>query len=273
MKRSMARLFCVLLMLVLTPARGFGADSWDHWQGHDETSMKSVNHGLWEGILLNYIRPGTDGVHRFAYGQVTDTDQKALDKYLKTLSKVTITDYRNSEQMAYWINLHNALTVNLILAHYPIASIRKLRDRTADHQQTPWDQKLITVEGRQLSLNDIEKRILKPIWQDQRIQYALSCGAVGCPNLQPVPYSGDDLERQLSDVAIAYVNDERCMTIEDGELRVSSLYRWNIQDFGGSDQGIIHHLMAYAAPELAMSLQEFDRIQGDRFDWRLNDIE
>jgi len=71
---------------------------------------------------------------------------------------------------------------------------------------------------------------------------------------------------------MAYVNDERCIKLEDGELRVSSLYRWNIKDFGGSDQKIINHLMAYAAPELAMSLQKFDRIHGDGFDWRLNDV-
>ena len=79
------------------------------------------------------------------------------------------------------------------------------------------------------------------------------------------------LEQQLSDAAMAYVNDPRCITIDDGQLLVSSLYLWNIDDFGGSEQGIIHHLMAYAEPDLAMALQDFDRIQGDRFNWRLND--
>ena len=29
--------------------------------------------------------------------------------------------------------------------------------------------------------------------------------------------------------------------------------------------------MAYAEPELAMTLQKFERITDDRFDWRLND--
>lgn len=273
MKLSTTLIVCVLLILALTPVRGFGADSWVHWQGHDETSMKRIDHGLFEGFLLNYIRPGADGIHRFAYGRVTGNDRKKLEKYLEILSKVTVAQYRKSEQMAFWINLYNALTIDLILAHYPIASLRNLEDRTTGHRQGAWDQKLIIVEGRELSLNDIEKRILKPIWQDQRIQYALSCGAIGCPNLQPIPYFSDDMERQLSDAAMAYINDKRCITIEGGELRVSSLYRWNIKDFGGSDKDIIHHLMAYAAPALAMSLQKFDRISGDGFDWRLNDIE
>lgn len=262
---------CFLLLLTFAPAQGQHVGDWNHWQGHDETSMKRIDHSRWEGVLLNYIRPGADGIHRFAYGEVTASDQKALDGYLEALSRVIVTRHRKSEQMAFWINLYNALTVDLILAHYPIASITKLQGPAADQQLGPWDRKLIVVEDWPLSLNEIEKQILKPVWQDQRIHYALSCGAIGCPNLQPTPYSSNELERQLSDVAMAYVNDERCITLEDGELRVSSLYRWNIKDFGGSDQKIINHLMAYAAPELAMSLQKFDRIHGDGFDWRLND--
>ena len=277
LRKAAAKILPVILLVTLVTLdmasiKALAADMWDRWQAHDETSMKHIDHSAWETLLLNYLRPGGDGVHRFAYGKVKTNDREALDGYLRALSETDIAGYRRNEQMAYWINLYNALTIDLILDHYPIASIQKLHDPTSGRRQGPWDRKLVTVDGVSLSLNDIEKRILKPIWQDQRIQYALSCGAIGCPNLQPTPYSGSDLERQLSDVAMAYINDERCITIDGDKLRVSSLYRWNIQDFGGSDQSIIHHLMAYAAPDLAMSLQKFDRIHGDGFDWRLNDI-
>ncbi len=273
MKRLLTTFLSCLIAVAISSASADSSDSWDRWQAHDDSSMAHIDHSVWEAFLLNYIRPGADGIHRVAYGRVRPGDRAALDSYLHTLSTVKITDYHRNEQMAYWINLYNALTVDLILDHYPIASIRKLQDVTQGRRQNPWEQKLITVEGFALSLNDIEKRILKPIGQDQRLQYALSCGAVGCPNLQPVPYSGSSLDRQLSDVAMAYINDPRCINISGDELHVSSLYRWNIKDFGGSDQDIIHHLMAYAEPELAMLLQQFDRIHGDRFDWRLNDFD
>ncbi|MCC2665608.1 MAG: hypothetical protein K0S35_3530 [Geminicoccaceae bacterium] len=52
---------------------------------------------------------------------------------------------------------------------------------------------------------------------------------------------------------------------------MSSLYRWYQEDFGGSDRAVINHLMAYAEPDLAMTLQQFERIAGDHFAWRLND--
>ena len=261
----------LVLVLMLPPADALGLNQWDRLKAHDETSAMRVDHGRWEVLLLKFIRPGADGIHRIAYGLMRNGGHSALKEYLKGLSKIQITRYRRDEQMAFWINLYNALTVNLVLDHYPIPSLRKLEQQTAASDQGPWDRKLIIVEDVSLSLNDIEKHILKPIWKDIRIHYALSCGAIGCPNLQPVPYSGALLDQQLSEVAIAYVNDKRCIAIDKGKLRVSSLYRWNIQDFGGSDQGIIHHLMAYANPDLAMTLQKFDRIHGDRFDWRLND--
>jgi hypothetical protein len=135
----------------------------------------------------------------------------------------------------------------------------------------PWDEKRLEIEGAPVSLSDIEHRILRPIWRDPRILYALSCAAMGCPNLQPEPFRADRLERQLSQAAMAYINDPRCIQIDDRRLAVSSLYRWYQEDFGGTDLGVINHLMAYAEPRLAMVLQGFDRITGDGFNWRLND--
>lgn len=271
MKRHFIVSISLILVMTLSSASSLRADLWDQWQAHDETSMKQVDHSAWETLLLNFIRPGNDGVHRIAYGRMKTGGREALDDYLEGLSKIQITSYRRDEQMAFWINLYNALTVDLVLDHYPIPSLRKLEKQSTDHDLGPWDRKLMTVEDISLSLNDIETRILAPVWKDYRVHYALSCGAISCPNLQPIPYSGAMLEKQLSEVAIAYINDTRSIIIKGDKLHVSSLYRWNISDFGGSDRGIIHHLMAYAKPDLAMSLQKFDRIHGDSFDWRLND--
>jgi hypothetical protein len=99
----------------------------------------------------------------------------------------------------------------------------------------------------------------------------LSCAAIGCPNLQPEPFEADRLERQLNQAAMSYINDPRCIQTGADQLVVSSLYRWYQEDFGGSDRAVINHLMAYAEPRLAMTLQQFERIAGDRFAWRLND--
>jgi Protein of unknown function, DUF547 len=244
---------------------------WDRWLAHDPSSTRRIDHSAWEAFLMRYLRIGSDGVHRVAYAAVTPPDRAALDAYIERLAALPISTYNRAEQMAYWINLYNALTVRLVLDHYPIDSIRDIDAGSGPGLGEAWDEKLIEVEGMSISLNDIEHRILRPIWHDPRVHYALSCAAVGCANLQPEPFQGDRLEHQLNEAAMAYINDPRCIQIEGDRLGLSSIYRWYRQDFGGSDRAIINHLMAYAAPKLAMTLERFDRITDDGFDWRLND--
>ena len=247
------------------------AELWDRWTAHDPVSVRHIDHAEWDAFLKRHLRIGADGVHRVAYSQVTPADRARLDDYIASLSAVAIDEYSRAEQMAYWINLYNALIVRLIIEHYPVASIRDIGGGPGADGGGPWAEKLVEVEGAPLSLNDIVHRILRPIWGDPRVHYALACSAVGCPNLQPEPFDARQLDRQLNEAAMAYVNDPRCIKIDGHRLGLSSIFRWYRDDFGPTDLDVINHLMAYAEPDLAMQLQKFDRISEDEFDWRLND--
>jgi hypothetical protein len=268
MRRFLARLTLVLALAVppLATAAGDGASPWAR---HDPESTATIGHELWERFLTRYVRIGADGVHLVAYGSVTPEDRELLDRYIAQLAELPISTYNRDEQMAFWINLYNALLVRLVIDHYPIASVLDVETRPGRHD--PWNLKLVEIEGHELSLDDIEDGILGAVWQDPRVYYALSCAALGCPDLRPVPYTGRRLEEELTDAAMDYVNDRRCVRLDDDRLIVSSIYRWHRGDFGGSDDGVISHLMAFAGPDLAMRLQRFDHISGDAFDWRLND--
>jgi hypothetical protein len=260
-----------LLLVAGMAAGGPPAELWPRWGAHDPHATGQIDHAAWAAFLARYVRIGADGVHRVAYSEVAPADRAALDGYIAGLAGLPISSYDRPEQLAYWINLYNALVVRVVLDHYPITSIRDVAPASGPGTAGPWDEKLVEIEGQPVSLGDIQNRILRPIWQDPRVFYALSCGAVGCPNLQPEPYQADRLEHQLSKAAMAFVNDPRGLWIDADRLGVSSLYRWYAADFGGSDTAIINHLMAYAEPKLAMQLERFDRISDDGFDWRLND--
>jgi hypothetical protein len=272
MRSLLAPALGLLIMLACAGGQaGPPADLWGRWLAHDPDSTRRIDHGEWDAFLMRYLRIGAEGVHRVAYGEVTPGDRGLLERYIAHVAELPISDYDRAEQMAYWINLYNALVVRLVVDHYPIASIRDIGSGTGAPGAGPWRRELVEVEGVPLSLHDIAHRILRPIWRDPRVHYALACGAVGCPNLQPEPFEAEQLERQLSEAAMAYVNHARCIRIEDDQLALSSLYRWYRDDFGGTDRDVINHLMAYAEPDLAMKLQHFDRISDDGFDWRLND--
>jgi hypothetical protein len=272
MRPALIAILGLLMVLVGAGAHaGPPAALWERWLAHDPASTLQIDHDDWDAFLVSYLRIGEDGVHRVAYGEVTPADRALLENYVARLAALPISVYSRPEQMAYWINLYNALVVRLVVNHYPIASIRDVGKGPDAPGVGPWQRQLVEIEGTPLSLHDIAHRILRPIWRDPRVHYALACGAVSCPNLQPEPFYADQLDRQLSEAAIAYVNDRRCIRIEGDQLGLSSLYRWYRDDFGPTDRDVINHLMAYAAPNLAIKLQGFDRITDDGFDWRLND--
>ena len=247
------------------------ADLWERWTRHDPASTRSVNHDAWEAFLARHLSPGPDGVNRVDYAAVDDASRSALEGYLERLAATPVSQLSRAEQQAFWINLYNALTVKVVLDHYPVASIRDIDISPGLFSSGPWGAKLVEVEGESLSLDDIEHRILRPIWRDPRIHYAVNCASIGCPNLASEAFTADNAERLLEAGARAYVNHPRGVSVQGDALVVSSIYEWFKEDFGGDDAGVIEHLRAYADDSLAGKLAGAARIEDDRYDWALND--
>jgi hypothetical protein len=248
------------------------ADLWGYWAAHVPDSSISVDHSPWSAFLQRYVRQGPNGINRVDYKAVTAEDRDSLDSYLKRLTRTKVRSMSRVSQKPFWINLYNALTVQVILDHYPVESIRDIDISPGFFSSGPWGKKLVTIEGKKLSLNDIEHRILRPIWEDPRIHYAVNCASLGCPNLQTKAYTAENTRGLLDKAAREYINHPRGVTIEDGNLVVSSIYEWFQEDFGGSGAEVIGHLMRYAEPELKKKLKGLSNIDDDRYDWSLNDV-
>ena len=243
-----------------------------HWQQHDAASSERVDHAAWDRFLARYVVPDATGVALVDYGAVTPADRGALDAYLDRLYATRVTALNRDEQLAYWVNLYNARTVAVILEHYPVATIRDIKFGGGAFTIGPWNEPLVTVEARALSLNDVEHEIIRPIWRDPRIHYVVNCAAIGCPNLGRQAYRGATIDAQMTAAARAYVNDPRGASIDDaGRLTVSKIYVWFEEDFGGSQAGVLAELARYAEPELKARLAGRSRIDGYEYDWSLND--
>jgi len=240
------------------------------WLANDSRSTEAVDNRQWALFLNAYRSVGSDGVARVAYGSLGRTGTAWLDRYVASLADLPITTYRRSEQFAYWVNLYNALTIKLIAAHYPLNSIRDI-NISRGLVSGPWTRPLINIEGRPVSLDDIQNRILRPGWNDARIHYLLACGAVGCPDLPAQPVSADQIAEQLDAAARAFINHPRGARVTDGALRLSAIYQRYAADFGGSDWDAIQHVRRYAARPLASAMRAASAVDGYDFDWSLND--
>ncbi len=271
----------VLLLAMALPLGGISsiealfapsANLWARWTANDPAATRSIDHGAWDRFLKTYVLAADDGVNRVAYGRVTNADRLGLKRYIAGLAAEPVSRLAGAEQLPFWINLYNALTVKLVLDHYPVKSIRDIDISPGWFASGPWDKKLIEIEGENISLNDIEHRILRPIWRDPRIHYAVNCAAIGCPNLRTDAFTANNADNQLSEAAHLYVNHRRGARIEDGKLVVSSIYVWFQEDFGGDDKGVIAHLARYAGAELKGGLAKARKIADFGYDWALNGV-
>lgn len=241
-----------------------------HWSQSDPQSTRSVDHAAWTAFLERHVVPDAAGVHRVDYAGVAAEDRAALRAYLEALQAVPVSGLARDEQLAYWINLYNAKTVAIVLDDYPVDSIRDIKFGST-LALGPWGKKVVEVEGRPLSLNDIEHGIVRPVFAEPRIHYALNCAAIGCPNLARSAYAAADLDAMLEAGARAYVNDPRGVRFAGDELTASSIYNWFRPDFGGSEGAVLDHLRRYAEPDLAARLAGRRTIDAYQYDWALND--
>ena len=144
-------------MTVSLPARAHGpkAELWPRWEAYDPGSRAWINHRQWRRFLAAYVEAGGDRINRVRYGAVTEADRQLLDDYVASLTALPIAAYNRDEQFAYWINLYNAVTLQVVLDHYPVASILDISISPGVFTFGPWGKKLITIDGEELSLDDI----------------------------------------------------------------------------------------------------------------------
>lgn len=236
------------------------AQLWSYWNSSNENSIAEVNHQDWQSLLDKYlVVKGQNTL--FSYSSVTEKDKGQLKTYISAMSQLDPLQLSRAQQYAYWVNVYNSITVQLILESYPIKSITKLGGLFSFG---PWDEEVITINGKPLTLNAIEHQILRPIWNDPRTHYAVNCASLGCPNLQSQAFTADNTEQLLDKAATEFINSEKGVKVV-GKVELSSIYDWFAEDFG-TRQELIQHLSHYR-PELKGLNGRFSY----DYNWALND--
>ena len=257
--------------LALTAAAWAQDDMAAFWGVSDDANATTIDHAPWQALLTAYVRTDDpSGVYRFDYGalKANAEDLAQLQSYLDALQGVDPRQYARAEQMAYWINFYNALTVQLVTAEFPVTSIRDIGDNWL--LPGPWKDENATVAGQALTLDNMEHDILRPIWGDNRIHYAVNCASIGCPNLAATAFTAANTEQLLDAGAKAYVNHPRGAAFDGEDLVVSSIYDWFQEDFGDDEAGVLAHLMQHADASLAERLRAFSGDMAFAYDWAVN---
>lgn len=167
-------------------------------------------------------------------------DPQRLQDFLQTMVQLRPEDYQDwqvPQQIAFWINAYNSLTLKAIIDNYPIkASLwRSLRFPRNSIRQIPgvWTDLRFPVMGRRMTLDEIEHGILRQQFNEPRIHMALVCAAMGCPPLRTEPFLGEKLNDQLNDQARRFLANPKKFKIDrdGGQVYLSPIFKWFGEDF------------------------------------------
>lgn len=243
-------------------------------QAASTKSSVKVDHSAWTGLLKAYVRPGADGINRVNYAAFKQQGHSKLKQYIRAVEDAKLPRLNRNEQFALLVNLYNAKTVDIVLDRYPVRSIKEINlggRLFGSISGGPWKAKVLTIEGVGLSLDDVEHAMLRPSFRDPRVHYAVNCASIGCPSLQTTAFTGTDLHSQLDAAARDFINHARGVSLSGDRLVVSSIYQWFSTDFGGTPEGVLHHLRSFGRPKLLQQLKQAKKIGGYQYDWSLND--
>lgn len=250
---------------------------------YDDTYTGTISHRNWERVLdIMFVGDSDANVLTLEYGRISRQARQVLKQYLSSLQKVPISQYSRKVQLAFWLNFYNAASFSLVIEAGDQLAIQINSPSRNPHRKPsirmkslltkdsgPWHEASFAVEGTNISLTDIEHRIVQAHWNDPNVLYGLSCPVRGCPALMPRPFTAEKLTAQLAAAGQQFVASKRNVTIKRGQLKPSSIYTWHTNILADSN-AILEHLRQIGDDQLKRDLAGVSRVKGESFSWTLN---
>lgn len=228
------------------------------------SAQTGVSHSAFDEILQKYV--DEDGMVNY---KGVAAERTKLKSYLKMLEdNAPMGSWSEDEKLAYWINAYNAFTIELILEHYPVQSIKEIGAAIKiPFVNTPWDIKFINIGGEKRDLNNIEHGIIRKEFEEPRIHFALVCAALSCPKLQNSAYLPEKLDSQLTKAAKDFLNTSSKNEIRSSsQASLSKLFNWYKGDFT-KEMSLEQYISMFSETQLS----EGANIEFKDYDWALNE--
>ncbi|TYA67175.1 DUF547 domain-containing protein, partial [Seonamhaeicola marinus] len=137
---------------------------------------------------------------------------------------VNVTKNNVNTYQAFWINAYNLSVIKGIIDNYPTNS--PLANAGF------FDKVKHNIGGKNITLNDIEHKLLRAQFNDARFHFVLVCGAIGCPPLISEAYLPSTLNTQMDAQTKKALNGNFLMVnIKKKRVEASQIMEWYKEDF------------------------------------------
>lgn len=235
--------------------------------------VSAEEHSNFTAVLKDHVAEG-----RVDYPALC-RDSRFKD-YLNQLTNTAPEDLRSqSSQLAFWINVYNAYTLKLICDNYPVKSINDLSFGGLKIGtvlgKTAWDRRIVKGKNQILTLNQVEHKIIRPVFKDPRTHFALVCASRGCPALRSEAYEADRLNEQLDDQARTFLATPKknSFDLKTKTASISTIFSWFKKDFGTTPSKVLLFLAPFLKKDVADSIRSNTsawKIRYTDYDWSLN---
>jgi len=257
---------CSLMALVLFGSSSYAAPKAkmiEFWNDYEPDSGLKMDHSAWDKILKKYVvSDHPTGVNRFRYDDVSNEDKAAVQAYLTYLQSRDPRQLNHARKKAYWMNFYNAAIVSIVLTEQPEETIRGV--------SRLWKKKRFVVTMQEMSLDDMEHGVIRPFYNDPRVHFGFTPATIGSGNIMPIAFTGDNVEELLDLNTRDFFNkSDRGMYIDGRTLRISSLFKWYKNDFGGTKGSIKTFIKKHVSQEVSDAIDQTTRVTY-QYNWKLN---
>jgi hypothetical protein len=204
------------------------------------------------------------------YPELLPELRQLRDSFVAIANSGRLVTLSDDEQLAYWLNLHNLLVIDMLAHRYPLKHLQALYQG----EQAWLHQPLIMVAGSSLSLADIKFGKVLPLAKGRtEVIYGFYEGYISAPSIRSEPFDGRNLAKALQDNAVEFINTSRGSYPEYGtSFRVATFYQRHQAFFPFYPADLKPHLLKYLASAEHAVLAKVEQIDVDINDWRIADL-
>jgi len=186
-------------------------------------------------------------------------DQSTLDELLKIAEGISVEVSDAKNYQAFWINAYNISVIKGIMDNYPTKS-------PLDNKGF-FDKTTYSLAGKNITLNDIEHKLLRAQFKDARFHFVLVCGAVGCPPLINKAYLPQTLDAQLEkQTKIALNGTFLKVNTKKKKVEASEIMKWYKEDFTMNGKSEIDFINTYRTEKIPDNY----KLSYFAYNWNLN---
>ncbi len=229
--------------------------TWQRVQSADLQIASDSAPAVYGELLTRYVTP--IGV-RYSDWHANAEDRKLLASVTEFYA-TTLPPKDRNEALAWHLNAYNAGILDQILKKYPTPG-------PLDGESDFFDKDRIVISGKKMSFNHLEQKIIRSVFSEPRIHFALNCASESCPPLATKPFAAETLDADLDRLTRAFINDNpQGVIVKNKEPQISKLFDWYADDFGGKS-----NLVTYINRYRNSPVTNQTKVDFFDYSWKLN---